>query len=145
MTDESIDNARNIEFAGAFAFEAIRNYVNHTGAAAAPRVPEELGGEAYVYFRDILKKAYEITNGRESLPSSEKEQIRQMALNSVREFIDKRESEGPTDDYEYLFFRAKQDLIERLLGGETPREVLASLKAKDGDERPDEGMPSAGL
>ncbi|MBL4804153.1 MAG: hypothetical protein JKY71_04745 [Alphaproteobacteria bacterium] len=141
MTDQSVDNANTIVLAGAFAFEAIRNYVNEIRAASYPQTPQQTGGEPYVFFNEVLDKVDAIANGQESLASSEKAQIRQLSLNAVREFVETCEADGLRDDHAYERFKAKQGVIERLLAGETPREVLAALKADDVD--PGDGAPGS--
>ncbi len=128
-----------------FTFEAIRNYVNEIRAASYPQTPQQTGGEPYIFFNSILDKVDAIVEGRESLPSSDKAQVRQLSLNAVREFVETCEADGNTHDHAYERFRMKQDVIERLLDGESPREVLASIKAEDNGERLDSGAPQTEL
>ena len=132
MSEQNDKDVNGITVAGAFAFEAIRNYVNEIRAASSPQTPQQTGGEAYVYFNDVLGKVDAIVEGRESLPSSDKAQVRQLSLNAVKDFVESREAQGITDDHAYARFRAKQDVIEKLLDGQSPRQVLAALQAEDG-------------
>lgn len=143
MTEQSTDSVNGIVVAGAFAFESIRNYVNEIRAASYPHTPQQTGGDAYVHFDGVLDKVDAIIEDRESLPSSDKAQVRQLSLNAVREFVEQREADGQTSDHAYERFRAKQDVIEKLLGGQSPQAILAALKADSAEV--DEGAPDAAL
>jgi len=118
-------DAEHVSIAGTFAVMAIESYINDTRAAASPSMPEQLGGDAYIYFKDVYDDIARALAEEEVPSESLKQQVRERAISEMRAHVDRAEEVGDDElkTYAYLCFSEQVKTIDSLLAGESLAEI----------------------